>query len=218
MFYYSHRKRYASSSKSGNSPNKYPKKQNRSPSTGPSRNYSRLSPSPSRTSSSFSSRAKLGSTLPLQYNTSLAAELRMLRKAREKKMKQFGHDVNSLDSKTNTPELEVISRSPTPVKPLSMSGDKMDSALKNSPVPQLQPTQTCSFMDLKHGHPLETAASQEDKPAAGGRYRFSADHEREGGNEYEHKPKSSHMSTLPHLPLPAFDPNDGVDLEQSQYR
>uniref|UniRef100_A0A0B6ZVB5 Protein kinase domain-containing protein n=1 Tax=Arion vulgaris TaxID=1028688 RepID=A0A0B6ZVB5_9EUPU len=209
----SSRKKYAASSRGGNSPNRYSKKQNRSPS--PGRSY-RLSPSPSR-KSSFSSRSKISSTRTMQYTTSLAAELRMLRWAREKKKRQFEPDVNSVDSKINSPDLEVISRSPSPVKPVIAIPD---SPLKSSPVPPSQSLLASNIADHAHIQLPEpvAVAVQESRPAAVPGEKTSSVHDKGSVHDADHKSKSNQMSTLPHLPLPFVDPDDDMEFEQSPYR
>ncbi|CAL1536352.1 unnamed protein product [Lymnaea stagnalis] len=206
------------SSRTAGSPSKYSKKNNASPSSG--RIYGRQSPSPSRTSAFSTSRTKVSNTKTLQYATSLAAELSKHRRARENKKRRTGQDVSSLDSKTNSPDLEVISRSPTPVSakaPLYIQ-PKTISPFKNSPTP-LVPQQSLKA-DKVHGQSHETLFVQIDNRAQLSTVdRNSYDHRQRAGHvlETDNKLKSNQMSTLPQLPLPDVDPDEDMDLEQSPY-
>ncbi|RUS81454.1 hypothetical protein EGW08_010794 [Elysia chlorotica] len=196
------------SSRPGSSPNRYSKKQ-KSPS--PSRGPIRLSPSPSRGSaSSLTSRNKLSSTKNLHYASSLAAELSKHRKARENKRLKFGQDVSSLDSKTNSPDLEVISRSPTPVEAPVNNVQKTASPLKVSPVA------VSKAQYLQHSVPAQENLSGHvnSRPSTSHR---PVSEQRGNGHEFDYKPKSSQMSTLPQLPLPDVDPEEDMDLEKSPY-
>ncbi|GFR71579.1 cyclin-dependent kinase 12-like [Elysia marginata] len=200
------------SSRPGSSPNRYLKKQ-KSPS--PSRVPIHLSPSPSRpASSSLSSRGKSSSTKNLHYASSLAAELSKHRKARENKRLKFGQDVSSLDSKTNSPDLEVISRSPTPVEVPVNNVQKADSPLKQSPA-TVSVSKTQYSQD--HRQTRENLVIQvSNRPSMSSSQRQAAE-QRGNGHEFDFKPKGSQMSTLPKLPLPDVGPEEDMDLEKSPY-
>lgn len=122
----------------------------------------------------------------------------MLRKARDKK-KKFEQNVTYVDSKTNSPDLEVISRSPTPVKSEVIS--KFEPAVS-------QPEQT--YNNRKMDLPETAARQQENKLESVPVHKVDTDL----GHNRIQKSKSSHMSTLPHLPLPDID----LDVEHSPAR
>lgn len=188
------------------SPNRYLKKQ-KSPS--PSRGPIHLSPSPSRpTSSLMTSRSKPNSTKSLHHASSLGAELSKHRKARENKRLKTGQDVSSLDSKTNSPDLEVITRSPTPVEVASSTVQIIDSPLKQSPnpVPKTQYSQDKSRDNLIQLNDRSLISSQRQ-----------VSDQRGNGHDIDYKPKASQMSTLPQLPLPDVGPEEDMDLEKSPY-
>lgn len=226
----------------GNNSSRYSKKQVRPTSPGSGRNYGRLSSSPSR-NSAFSSRSKLNSPQTLQYTTSLAAELRMLRRARERKRK-VEQRIDYVDSKASSPDLEIISRSPTPapVKPTNVY-IKVETPDKNSPPsvpeqppppPPPPPAQTYNNVTLQthnnvtpQTHNSVTAVSE---PESSSLYRETAleapavkldsDIRLSAGSGQDPDPRSkgNHMSTLPKLPLPDVGPPDDADFESSPYR
>ncbi|KAH9499306.1 Cyclin-dependent kinase 12 [Bulinus truncatus] len=205
-------RKYRYSSRGAASPIRNLKKQNFSPS--PGRSHSRLSPSPSRTSSSMTSKL---SSKSFQYSTTLAAELSKHRKARENKQRRFGKDVSTLDSKTNSPDLEVISRSPTPVslKGPHHTAQKTISPLKTSPVFS---SSVQSDKNYGHGNQTIQMVSRPLPPQAGVVDRHVSDVRiKVNTHELDNKPKSNQMSTLPQLPLPDIGPDDDMDLEQSPY-
>ncbi|XP_005088929.1 cyclin-dependent kinase 13 [Aplysia californica] len=197
------------------SPSRYSKKQNRSPS--PNRSHNRLSPSSSRISSYSSSKNRVSSRETFQFATSLASELIKKRKARENKNLNIAQDVCSVDSKTDSPDLEVISRSPTPVKNVH-SVPKTDSSFRSdlpSSGPQT-PQPPSRGNDSRHE---DVVIQLENKPSETPPQKV-VNERREGkpnGLESDQRHRNSQMSTLPQLPLPDLGPEDEMDLEQSPY-
>ncbi|KAK7009142.1 cyclin-dependent kinase 13-like isoform X1 [Biomphalaria glabrata] len=204
----SNRKHKYSSGRITSSPSRYQKK---SFLQSPARGHGRLSPSPSRTSSL--TRTKFNNK-SLQYASSLAAELSKHRKARENKKRRFGIDISSLDSKTNSPDLEVISRSPTPVhvKGSSHATQKANSPLKTSPISSIS-----GQSDMVYSNQSLQIENRQTQPQAA-TDRHALDLNMKGNvQDIDIKPKSNQMSTLPHLPLPDVGPDEDMDLEQSPY-
>ncbi|GFN80370.1 cyclin-dependent kinase 12 [Plakobranchus ocellatus] len=197
------------SSRSANSPNRYSKKHNRTPSP---RETIRLSNSPSHASSA-PSRNKLSGTKNLHYASSLAAELSKHRKARENKKLKMGNDICSVDSKTNSPDLEVISRSPTPVEISVNRPQRTGSPVKASPVSVPQPQYS---QDHSQGQVHDNLVIQVNNRSTVTSKRQVTE-QRGNGHDFEFKPKGSQMSTLPQLPLPDVGPEEDMDLEQSPY-
>ena len=163
----------------------------------------------------MTSRSKLSNTKNPHYASSLAAELSKHRKARENKRLKFGQDVSSLDSKTNSPDLEVISGSPTSPAHVEVpvnNVQRIDSPLKNSPA-MISQTQ----FSQEHGQNHDNLVIQVNNRPSSSSQRQVTD-QRGNGHDFDYKSKSSHMSTLPQLPLPDVGPDEDMDLEKSPYR
>ncbi|CAG5115815.1 unnamed protein product, partial [Candidula unifasciata] len=129
-------KKYSPAPQMTSSPSKYIK---RSPSPSPGRSYGHLS---HRSPRALPSRSKLHNAKTLQYATSLAAELCILRKARDRKKQKLGQDIKSAGSKINSPPV-CISRSPTSSIAENYKGSKYQAKAKES-----VPRQSRSMRDL----------------------------------------------------------------------
>lgn len=154
----------------------------------------------------------MSSTQDFQYATSLAAELSKHRKARQNKNRKFGLDVHPVESKNTSPDLEVISDSPSPSPAAgsiasSSRTDNNSVYSKTSPVPL---SQSRTQLDYGSSH----SDNKQSLSSSSNHYtRHSLDQKK---NVDSIKPRINPMSTLPHLPLPEVHPEDDLD-EQSPY-
>ena len=186
---------------------------NRPPS--PNHNFSHHSPNDSR--ASYSSK-KGSSKETFQYGTSLASELNKKRRARENR-KIAQQEVLIVDNKSESPDLEVISRSPSPAKSVpnvpktesvSVPTDRPSSGPRTPPQPLSQvPISSATSEHFHHTRaesrlprtpPEVNTAPPTVKPNG-------------VGSEQKHHRRS--MSTLPQLPLPDVGPEDEGDIDPS---
>lgn len=136
MIIFCFRKKYSPALQTSKSTSKYTKEPNRSSSPSSGHNNDRLSSNPSKVSS-LSTKSKRQFIKTLQYASSLAAELSLLRTAKQRKQPEQDKCV---DSKINSPHKD-ISRLPTPERLTSVTR-KDDSLVKNRPVSLSPPVKT----------------------------------------------------------------------------